>query len=457
MADLDDHLAGLQAFACRLGFRIDGEDHDPLGPRAQVELAAKRIGHRRHREAQVRELLLDPQRLFGRQGGQQALLLGDLKLAKLDLNRDHLAATEDIDIDRRAHLGIGDDTRQTPHILDIALVELDDHVAGHDASGLGRPTGRHAGHQGAARVVQPQALGDVVRHRLDAHTQPAAPGATELDDLADHALGQIGRNGEADTDRRTRRRVDRGVDADDLTVQVKQRTAGVAAIDRRIRLDEIVVPAGIDVPAPGRDDAGRNRSTQSERVADGHHPIADPERITVAPRHGRKRLVRLDTQNREVGLGIRADQFRLVGVLVLQDDRDLVGTGNHVVVGDDDARLVDDEARAKRTGLARRQVAILAPTVLEVLEEVLKGRSRWKLRDGRALQIRSFDQLRGRDVDDRRQQSFRQIGEAVGPLLGLGCLRGQKDDGHGERRHHPDQWFHAHRRNSGGIRMGTRA
>ena len=44
----------------------------------------------------------------------------------------------------------------------------------------------------------------------------------------------------------------------------------------------------------------------------------------------------------------RADQLGLEPRAVVEDDGDLVGVGDHVIVGDDDAGRIDDEAGAER-------------------------------------------------------------------------------------------------------------
>jgi hypothetical protein len=84
------------------------------------------------------------------------------------------------------------------------------------------------------------------------------------------------RDREADADRSARRRIDRGVDADHLAVHVEHRAARIAAIDRGVGLQEIVVRAGIDVALARRQDAGGHRAAEAERIADRQHPIADP-------------------------------------------------------------------------------------------------------------------------------------------------------------------------------------
>ena len=67
-------------------------------------------------------------------------------------------------------------------------------------------------------------------------------------------------------------------------------------------------------------------------------------------------LVGLTLQHREIGLLIAADHLGLEPRAVGEDHVDLVGFGDHVVVGDDDAGRIDDEARAERTDPARRAV-----------------------------------------------------------------------------------------------------
>ena len=66
--------------------------------------------------------------------------------------------------------------------------------------------------------------------------------------------------------------------------------------------------------------------------------------------------LRIDLQHRDVGLGVGADQFGLQLRAVGEIDLDLVGVGDDVVVGDDDALLgIDDEAGAERLHLLRRR------------------------------------------------------------------------------------------------------
>ena len=82
-------------------------------------------------------------------------------------------------------------------------------------------------------------------------------------------------------------------------------------------------------------------------------PIASTQsptrEVSLSPQvAARQRLVGLDLQQRDIGLGVAPDELGLQIGVVVQDDGDLVGVGDHVIVGYDIARRVDDEAGAER-------------------------------------------------------------------------------------------------------------
>ncbi len=191
-------------------------------------------------------------------------------------------------------------------------------------------------------------LGDVVGDLLDAHAEPAAPDLAVLAQLIDHVDGGVGRHREADADRAAGRRDDRGIDADDLAVEIEQRTAGIAAIDGGVGLDVIVIRSGIDVAVARRDDAGGDRAAETERIADGDDPFAEPQLAGIAELHRLQRLVGVYAQERKVGLGVLADQIGLELGAVVEDDIDLVGVGDHVIIGDHEPGRIDDETGAER-------------------------------------------------------------------------------------------------------------
>jgi hypothetical protein len=130
----------------------------------------------------------------------------------------------------------------------------------------------------ARRLLQAETVGELRRHRLGLHTKPAARHRSFVAKLGHHGFHCVGGDCESDPDRAARRREDHGVDADDSALQVEARTAGVALVDRRIDLDQMIVCLGADVALARRHDAGRHRAAEPERIPDGKHPVADAGR-----------------------------------------------------------------------------------------------------------------------------------------------------------------------------------
>ena len=120
-----------------------------------------------------------------------------------------------------------------------------------------------------------------------------------------------------------------------------------------------------------------------------HSPSRSLSRVAELDRL--ERLVGLDPQQREIGLLVAADDLGLQPGAVIEDDGDLVGVGDHVIVGHDDAGRIDDEAGAERVDPARRcvrdlAVALTAAAVLEeIVEELLERRAGRQLRHRRCL------------------------------------------------------------------------
>src|SRR5260221_3594642 len=149
------------------------------------------------------------------------LLLAVLETAELADAALFLAFANDGDIDILADRRIGDDTRQVLHLLDVLAVELDDDVAGFDSRGLRRPLFVDAGNKCAARRLDIEAVGDVVSHLLDAHTEPAAPRLAVLAELIDNGHPGLGRHREPESDGTAGVSDDRRVDTHQLAFEVE--------------------------------------------------------------------------------------------------------------------------------------------------------------------------------------------------------------------------------------------
>ena len=125
--------------------------------------------------------------------------------------------------------------------------------------------------------------------------------------LIDDGLRDARGNGEADADRSAARREDRGVDADDFPVHVERRPARIAAVHRRVDLQEIVIRAGLDVAPARGNDSRRHRAAEAEGIADRHHPVADLGCVAVAPGKVGKLAIAVDLKQGDIGEGVAAD------------------------------------------------------------------------------------------------------------------------------------------------------
>ncbi len=86
--------------------------------------------------------------------------------------------------------------------------------------------------------------------------------------------------------------------------------------------------------------------TEPERIADREHHITRAQHIRAAHRHDR-RVLQIHAQDREIGIRIGADDGGRGDTTVRQLHADLVRALDHVMVGDQVAVGVEDDARAE--------------------------------------------------------------------------------------------------------------
>src|SRR5262249_57447527 len=115
-------------------------------------------------------------------------------------------------------------------------------------------------------------------------------------------------DGEGDAHRAARRGEHGGIDTDDVAVDVEGRAAGIAFIDRRIDLNEVVVRTRPNVATTGRDDTGSHRAAEAKRIADREHPVADARGLVREADVGEVAAA-LDLDQGDVGARIGADHF----------------------------------------------------------------------------------------------------------------------------------------------------
>jgi hypothetical protein len=90
--------------------------------------------------------------------------------------------------------------------------------------------------------------------------------------------------------------------------------ARIAGIERGVGLDNVVDQPpgrGAQRTAECRDHAGGHRRFETERIADSNHQLSALEALGIAERGGRQRHRLVDANERQVGVGIVADQPRL--------------------------------------------------------------------------------------------------------------------------------------------------
>ena len=194
----------------------------------------------------------------------------------------------------------------------------------------------------------------------------------------------------------------------------------------RIDLQEVVVGAGADVAAARRDDARRHGAAEAERIADGHHPIADLRRL-VGELHEREVGLAVDLDQSEVGFGVGADHLRGVARTVIGRDLHRLGVIDDMVVGHRIAVGGDEEAGALAgDGLTRHAVAATraagaAELLTELLAELPKELVERRARHGRnvflVVALLHRRRLRGgRGVEFHAHRNHRRLhlGDDVG-------------------------------------------
>lgn len=113
-------------------------------------------------------------------------------------------------------------------------------------------------------------------------------------------------------------------DADEVAVHVEQTSAGVAGVDLRIRLEQVVGrTVDYDVSVKRTDYTVRYRAAESsERISDSHNALSDNDLREIGNRCARKPFY-VDLDDSDIGLGIACCQLSVILRAVLQRDLDL--------------------------------------------------------------------------------------------------------------------------------------
>ena len=229
---------------------------------------------------------------------------------------------------RAAPRDFADDLVVVRHAL---VVDAGDEIVGAQSRAMAGRAAGHVLHERALRRGEPQRalqVGIDVRQR---HAHVAARHPPFGLELRENRSRFVDRHREADV---ARPLADRRVDADDFAAAVDERPAAVAEVDRGVGLN-VVVEAAVEQLAPEvADDPDRDGVLVRERIADGAHPLAHAQRFRVSHRRDRQ-VLRVDLDQRDVGVGIDAEHARLQAAAIGELHHDPLGVLDHVVVRQD--------------------------------------------------------------------------------------------------------------------------
>src|SRR4029078_2845557 len=121
-------------------------------------------------------------------------------------------------------------------------VHFENDVAGAEARGIGVRVARHLVDERGAGVRGAEIFGDLRSQRGDVDTgNRAALDFTVFQEIVHHVAREVARDGEPDSLVAAALAEDGGVDPDQLAARVDERAAGVARIDGRVGLNEVLV------------------------------------------------------------------------------------------------------------------------------------------------------------------------------------------------------------------------
>ena len=200
-------------------------------------------------------------------------------------------------------------------------------------------------------------------------------------------------------------RQNRRIDADQFPAHIHQRAARIALIDRRIGLDEILIPSDSgDAAAPlGADNSHGHALAQPERLPHGQHHVADAD-FDESPNGSTGRSFASIFRTAISVFESVPTTFALNSRLSSNVTRDIGRAVDHVIVRHNVAVRLDDHARAQallRLPPAARRAAVLLLASEIVTEELAKERIHRKRRHLRAAV--TADHLRRRNIHHRRQ------------------------------------------------------
>ncbi len=198
--------------------------------------------------------------------------------------------------------------------------------------------------------VEVELLLDCGRHLGAADAEVGVTDVVARDQRVEVVLRGVDRDREAEADVPLPVRVlELCVDADNLACAVEQRAARVPRVDRRVGLDGVAdrPPRDrLDRAVHATDDADRQGAVAVERVPDSERRFADADRVGVAQFERFDVARQVDRHQRQVAPRVGAADLAVDGVVAGEGHLDGGRPGHDMVVREDVALVVDEEAGA---------------------------------------------------------------------------------------------------------------
>src|SRR5436853_3652333 len=181
---------------------------------------------------------------------------------------------------------------QVVDAVDRLIVEAHDEIARLQAGGDSRSARLHGYHPHGMGIPELEVPRDAPGERqvCARNAEISAPHSAIAEKLYDHPLHGVDRGGKADS---LRPGNDRGVYADHLAARVHERAAGIAWVERGIRLQHVVDQApGLRAQAPAKraHNAGSDRVLEAVRIADRDRELPNPQAARRAKHYAGPRL-----------------------------------------------------------------------------------------------------------------------------------------------------------------------
>ncbi|MPM20646.1 hypothetical protein SDC9_67081 [bioreactor metagenome] len=205
------------------------------------------------------------------------------------------------------------------------------------------------------------------------------------------------RNGEPD---RTAGHHRQSVDPDDPAIGVDQRPAGIAGGDRGVGLIPQTVLALIRQITPGAgDDADRHRTVEPPGRAHRHHEFALRRRFGSELRKRQRTgpFRQFEPQQRQIGILVAAEQFRIERPAVVELDPDVDGFVDHMIVGHHFTGSGNQHTAPgdrRRAAAAALQIVTDHPDVYQSGKNLVPGRTHHLLKSHLVARIGRFRRRR---------------------------------------------------------------